>query len=151
MATGISYPATGFHFRVEFELFPQSEIDVRFQEVSGLTVTVGVEEYAEGGQNRFTHKLPMRTSYNDVVLKRGLFTGSGVINWCRDAVENYNFKPTNVLISLLNDKHEPLRSWYLVNAYPKSWEVSSFNAEQSQVVIETLTLTYNFFKVITNV
>lgn len=82
------------------------------------------------------------------MLKRGLFTFSGVIEWCRDAVENFNFKPTNVLISLMNDSHVPLNSWYVVNAIPIKWEVSSFNAEQSSAVIETLTLSYRYYKVI---
>ncbi len=148
MDPGLTYPAAGFHFLVAFELFPQRDIDVRFQEVSGLTVSVQTEEIREGGENRFTHKLPVRTNYNDIVLKRGLFTFSGVIEWCRDAIENFNFKPTNVLISLMNDSHVPLNSWYVVNAIPTRWEVSSFNAEQSQAVIETLTLSYRYYKVI---
>ncbi|MBS1656925.1 MAG: phage tail protein [Bacteroidetes bacterium] len=148
MDLGLTYPAPGFHFLVAFELFPQRDIDVRFQEVSGLTVNVQTEEIREGGENRFTHKLPIRTNYSDIVLKRGLFTFSGVIEWCRDAVENFNFKPTNVLISLMNDSHVPLNSWYVVNAIPIKWEVSSFNAEQSSAVIETLTLSYRYYKVI---
>jgi len=123
MDLGLTYPAPGFHFLVAFELFPQRDIDVRFQEVSGLTVNVQTEEIKEGGENRFTHKLPVRTNYNDLVLKRGLFTFSGVIEWCRDAVENFNFKPTNVLISLMNDSHVPLNSWYVENAIPIRWEV----------------------------
>ena len=81
MDLGLTYPAAGFHFLVAFELFPQRDIDVRFQEVSGLTVNVQTEEIREGGENCFTHKLPIRTNYNDIVLKRGLFTFSGVIEW----------------------------------------------------------------------
>lgn len=148
MDLGLSNPAVGFHFLVAFELFPQRDIDFRFQEVNGLNVTVETESVPEGGENRFVHKLPTRTTYGNIVLKRGLFTFSGVIEWCRDAIENFNFKPTNVLISLLNDQHIPLNSWYVVNAIPVKWEVSSFNAEQSQAVIETLTLSYRYFKVI---
>ena len=44
------YPLTGFHFLVTFELFPQVPNDLRFQEVTGLTVDVNLETYNEGGR-----------------------------------------------------------------------------------------------------
>src|SRR3546814_6186758 len=62
--------------------------------------------------------------------------------WCINAVRNFEFQPTNLLVSLLNDQHVPVQSWYVVNAIPKSVEFSSLNAEQSQVAIETLVLSY---------
>ncbi len=142
------YPAVGFHFLVVFELLPQTPVDVRFQEVSGLNVTVETETFTEGGENRFVHKLPTRTQYSELTLKRGLFTFSGISEWCREAIENYNFKPTNILISLLNDLHIPLNSWYIVNAIPVKWETTSFNAEQNAIVVQSLTLSYQYFKVI---
>ncbi len=36
----LAYPQVGFHFLVLFELFPQLPYDLRFQEVSGLTVNM---------------------------------------------------------------------------------------------------------------
>lgn len=143
------YPLTGFHFLVAFELFPQTPNDLRFQEVSGLSVSVEMETYKEGGQNRFEHQLPVRTNYNDITLKRGMFeVPSGIMAWCINAVQNFKFQPTNVLISLLNDIHIPVQSWYVVNAIPKKVEFSALNAEQSQVAIETLVLSYNYFNII---
>ena len=138
-------PPVGFHFSVVFELFPQTPNDFRFQEVTGLDVEVEMEPVKEGGQNRFTHELPVRTRYTDITLKRGLFMGSGITLWCKDAIENFVFVPTNLLISLLNPDHLPLQSWYVVNAVPKKWQVSGFNAEQNSVVIESLVLSYNYF------
>lgn len=143
-----SYPSTGFHFLVVFELFPQTPVDVRFQEVSGLSVTMNTETVTEGGENRFVHKLPTRTQYSDLTLKRGLFAVSGLTEWCRETLENYQIKPVNLLVSLLNESHIPLQSWYVVHAIPTKWEISSFNAEQSQVVVESLTLSYHYFKMI---
>lgn len=37
------YPPHGFHFRVTFQLFPQSPHDMGFQEVSGLSWTIETE------------------------------------------------------------------------------------------------------------
>lgn len=149
MAVPGTYPLTGYHFLVAFELFPQLPHDFRFQEVSGLTVNMEMESYREGGQNRFEHQLPVKTSYTDLTLKRGMFElPSGVMAWCINAVQHFQFQPTNLLVSLLNDQHIPVQSWYVVNAIPKSVEFSSLNAEQSQVAIETLVLSYNYFNVL---
>jgi phage tail-like protein len=142
----LSYPQVGFHFLVFFELFPQLPNDFRFQEVSGLTVSMEMEALKEGGENRFVHQLPVRTSYNELVLKRGKFMGSGILHWCKNAMENFEFKPTNIMISLLNDDHLPLYNWYVINAIPKKLEISGFNAQSSEVVIETMTLNYQYFK-----
>jgi phage tail-like protein len=144
-----TYPLAGFHFVVAFELFPQQPNDFRFQEVSGLSVNVEMESFKEGGQNRFEHQLPVRTKYSDITLKRGMFIlPSGVMAWCINAVQNFIFQPTNVLISLLNDLHVPVQSWYVVNAIPKKVEFTTLNAEQSQVAIETLVLSYNYFNIL---
>ncbi len=140
------YPLTGFHFLVVFEIFPQLPNDVRFQEVTGLNITVNVDTYNEGGENRFVHRLPARTSYQDLVLKRGYTLASGVTAWCLDAVQNFNYQPTNLLISLLDENHLPVSSWYVVNAYPIKYDISGLNAENGQIVIESLTLRYEYFK-----
>ncbi len=141
-------PPSGFHFAVIFELLPQSVNDFRFQEVSGLNVTVETEDFKEGGENRFTHKLPKRTSYSSLELKRGMFTGSYITKWCKDAIENFDFKPVNITIMLLNDLHIPIAGWYVVNAYPTEWSTSGFNAQSSDLVIESLKLNYSYFNTI---
>lgn len=141
-------PPIGFHFKVEFPDISTNAKDQQFQAVSGLTVDIETEEITEGGENRFKHKVPVRTKYPNLVLKRGLLVDSEVIKWCRDALENFQFKPTNLIVKLLNEKHEPLQSWNIVHAYPVKWDVSDFNAQESKVVIESLEFNYNYFKVI---
>ena len=80
-------PPVAFHFRVEFDLAEAGEQDIRFREVSGLTMELEQETHSEGGENRFTHKFPVRASYPDLVLKRGKMANSVVVEWIRDAVE----------------------------------------------------------------
>jgi phage tail-like protein len=142
------YPPVGFHFSVAFELFPQTQQDFRFQEVSGLNVEMEMETIKEGGNNRFSYQLPVRARYDDITLKRGMFIGSGIVLWCRKAMENFEFQPTNVLISLLDENHLPLYNWYVVNAIPKKWQISNLNASENAVVIESLVLSYQYFKVL---
>ena len=144
--SSISAPLAGFHFMVMFDLSPSLPIDFRFQEVSGLSATITPESIVEGGENRFTHHLPKRPEYTNLVLKRGLFTHSRITNWCRDAIENFEFSPVDVYVSLLNSDHLPVANWQVIGAYPVKWSVSNFNAEENSLAIETIELTYQYFK-----
>ncbi|MBW1297699.1 phage tail protein [Aquimarina litoralis] len=143
------YPPVGFHFSVEFTGLSTGEKDYHFQSVAGLTVDIETEEVTEGGENRFKHKIPVRTKYPNLVLKRGLLVNSDVVNWCKKAVENFDFEPIDLIVKLLNEKHEPLMSWNIVHAYPIKWSIADFNAEESKVVIETIELVYNYYNTIT--
>jgi len=141
------YPPPGFHFSVRFSI-SQVENDIRFQSVTGLSVEYETEIIKEGGENRFQHTLPVRTKYGDISLKRGFLKDSDVLKWCLDAFENRQFTLADVQIILLNDQHEPLKTWSVVQAWPKKWSVSDFNAEDNSLVIETLDLSYRYFKLI---
>lgn len=142
------YPPVGFHFKVEFQdLENKIQInDYQFQSVSGLSVDLETEEIAEGGENRFKHKIPVRTKYPNLVLKRGLLIDSELIEWCRNAIENFEIKPINLTVMLLNEKHEALLTWSVTHAYPVKWVVEDFNAAENKLVIESLELTYNYFQ-----
>ena len=140
------YPPVGFHFAVVIEMFPQTPQDFRFQSVSGLSVDIPTETVAEGGENRFKHQLPGVPQYGKLVLKRGMFIGSLMINWVRNAVEKFEFEPHNVLITLLNDMHLPVAVWQVFNAYPVKWSCTDFDAEQDTAVIETIELAYQHFQ-----
>jgi phage tail-like protein len=136
------YPPLGFHFKVEFNQFMG---EFEFQSVSGLSVDLETEEIAEGGENRFKHKLPVRTKFPNLVLKRGLLVDSELITWCKNAIENFDITPTDLTVKLLNEKHEPLMTWNVVHAYPVKWSIADFNAEESKIVIETIELAYSYF------
>lgn len=142
------YPPVGFHFKVEvLGLSPPNDFDVRFTEVSGLSVEMGTEEVVEGGENRFIQKYPTRTKYQELVLKRGLLVNSAVWKWAQQCVEDYIIVPKNVDIKLLNEAHEPLITWHVVGAYPTKWTVSDFNALNNAVAIESLQMFYQYFVV----
>ncbi len=142
----LSYPHPGFHFLVVFELLPQFPNDTRWQEVSGLTVSTEFESWPEGGENRYVHQLPKSLQFGELVLKRGKFLGSGILQWARKSMEQFQFSPTNVLISLLDDDHLPIYNWYVVGAVPKRLEVSGINAGTNEILVETLALNYQYFK-----
>jgi len=140
-------PPVGFHFQVEFNLDGAGDADIRFREVSGLTMELEEETVNEGGENRFAHKLPVRGRYPDLVLKRGLLTSTGVRSWIEDAVHDLIIAPTTVWVTLLNEADEPLQTYTVTGAWPKKWAISDLSAESSDVVVETLELAYQTFRV----
>lgn len=141
------YPPVGFSFWVSFE-FSNDPVDIAFQDVAGIGMELQTEDVVEGGENMFTQKLPTRASYTPLVLKRGLAVKSSLTDWVRDAVENLSINPVTVIVALLNENKEPLIAYRFINAYPVKWNVSNFNAETSSVVIETMELYYQYFKII---
>jgi len=141
------YPPWSFYYKVEFG-FSKNTNDARFQTVSGLSVEYDYESFKEGGENRFEHKLPVRTKYADMVLKRGMLTDSSVINWFLTAFRDRKFTPSNINVILMNEQGDPLRTWNVVHALPKKWVISDLNANESSVVIETMELTYQYFTVL---
>ncbi len=141
------YPPVGFHFSVHFKFLKPDTNDARFQEVSGLNTELGTEEINEGGENRFSHRLPTRGKFSNLILKRGLLTNSELISWCKDAIENFEFKPTTVDVTLLNEEHKPVGdSFSFINAWPVKWSISDFKAQENSIVVETLELCYSYFK-----
>jgi len=141
------YPPVGFHFEVIFssDASPNDKIDGRFQEVTGFNAEVTTEEIDEGGENRFTHRVPKKTKYGNLVLKRGLMKDSGLVKWLNNAIDEFSFKPVLVTVNLLNEEHKPLVSWSFVRAYPVKWSVSDLKAQDNSLVIETLELAYQFY------
>ena len=141
------YPPVGFHFKVEVHGLTPNDNDVRFTEVGGLSVEMATEEVAEGGENRFIQKFPTRAKYPELVLKRGVLLNSEIMKWIRQCIEDYNIQPKNIDIKLLNEEHQPLLTWHVVNAYPTKWAVSDLNASSNAVVVESLQLFYQYFRV----
>ena len=141
------YLPLGFSFWVSFEI-SNEPIDIGFQEVAGIGMELQTEDVTEGGENRFTQKLPLRANYTPLVLKRGMAAQSTLTNWCRDAIENLSIKPATIIVALLNEKKEPLVAYRFLNAYPLKWSISNFNAESSTIVIESIELYYQYFKII---
>ena len=141
-----SRPPAAFYFSVSFN---GGTTDSSFQEVSGLKVEWEMQEVREGGQNRFTHKLPVRTKSSNVVLKRGaVLSGSPLANWLGDCFEADFSKPPiktqNVVVQLLNAGGDPILKWWVLGAYPLSWDHSALSSMESNLLIETIELSCAF-------
>ena len=123
-------------------------IDIRFQKVSGLSAEVSLSEINEGGQNLYRHRIPEKINYSNLVLERGMVIGSPLNIEFNVALSLFKFAPSNIMVTLFNEKSIPLAGWFFTKAYPVKWSVSDFDAEANGVVIDTMELAYTRFQII---
>lgn len=147
------YPPAAFYFSVSVgnstDGSAKTDIDGKFQEVSGITVEFNTEEVAEGGENRFKHKLPSQAKYPNLTLKRGAVTiSSALADWCAETLGTRFMNPIKtktIKVNLLNEKGAPSLYWTFYNVYPVKWDVSGMNSQENKILIETLEFSYNYF------
>jgi phage tail-like protein len=126
-------PHQGLRFWVEVE-----GIEIAgFTECSGLSVETEVVEYVEGGENTYVHKLPIRTKYSNVTLKRGVDEGQTLFKWYWQT-SNLQSKRKNVTISIYTADGKLGRKWHLKEAYPIKWTGPDLKSDSGAVAIETV-------------
>ncbi|MFD2673190.1 phage tail protein [Marinicrinis sediminis] len=118
-----------------------------FSEVSGLESETEYETYEEGGVNSYSHRIPKRTKYPHLVLKRGMTDCSELWDWYEEVV-NGKFKRKSGSIIMEDVSGKEKCRWNFYEAYPSKWTGPSLNATSSDVSIETLELVHNGLKTI---
>ena len=157
MSASPFYPPVAFAFRLQM-VGASSQVDeAGFQEVSGLTMEMETEAYREGGQNLYSHKLPTGVKGGTLVLKRGYVSKEQPLyQWCSQILTggfSAPIRPATFNLQLLAAQGDEassagasgdiLKSWNFLSVWPTKWEVSGFNAKESQVLMESLELSYN--------
>ncbi len=144
------YFQTSFYFSLQIA-GSSSDSDAAFQEASGLSAEMGIEEVVSGGQNLFKYRLPGVMTYPNLVLKRGVaFECSPLISWCQSTLNSglgNAIQTKNLVLSLLDAGGQSSMSWSFVNAYPIKWGVADLTSKESNVLIETIELAYQYFSV----
>jgi phage tail-like protein len=139
-----NYPMPKFHFSVEWA--PGTKMG--FTEVTGLTMESDVIEYREGSSPEF-HKIkqPGLQKLSNITLKRGTFQGDiGFHDWM-ETISMNTVKRRDVTIKLLNEKHEPVFTWQVLNAWPVKVQSSDLKADGNEVAIETMEIAHEGIKI----
>jgi phage tail-like protein len=139
-----NYPMPKFHFSVEWA--PGTKMG--FTEVTGLTMESDVIEYREGSSPEF-HKIkqPGLQKLSNITLKRGTFQGDiGFHDWM-ETISMNTVKRRDVTIKLLNEKHEPVITWQVINAWPVKVQSSDLKADGNEVAIETMEIAHEGIKI----
>ncbi len=130
-------PYANFNFRVEIDGITRAA----FHDVSGLESTTDVHPFREGGENTTLRKLPMLTKYSDIVLKWGITDDRELYDWHRQAVLGNVQRRHGSIVGLDRQGAEVVR-WNFFSAWPTKYDAPTFNAEGTDVAIETLTLAH---------
>lgn len=140
----VGNPPLGFRFGVIFFIdgVLPNPLDIFFQKVSGIGSTINTITIEEGGQNLYSQRLPQKIQYENLVLERGLVVGSPLVLEFNMAMSLFKFRPSNVLVNLIDNTRIPIASWLFLKAYPLKWSVSDLDATANTVVIEHLELAY---------
>jgi phage tail-like protein len=132
-------PFVSFNFTVEID----GIIRASFREVSGLDSSVDVLEYREGGDLLSSRKLPGRAKYANIVLRWGMANDTDLYVWHRQWLSG---DPAATRrggsIVLLDRQLQEQARWNFQRAWPARWTGPAFNAEGSDLAIETLELAH---------
>jgi phage tail-like protein len=131
-------PYAAFNFLVEVE----GLLVGGFSEVSGLQIETELQDYREGGQNGYIHRLPGPMRYpQNLTLKRGLTDIDTLWAWQQDVAKG-TFKRRNGTIYLLSRLGIPTMWWDFQDAYPVKWTGPDFRAESNTLAFETIELAH---------
>ena len=134
----MAYPLPKFHFTVEWGGGP-----VNFTEVSGLDVETEIIEYRDGANRSYSkQKIPGMQKYANIVLKRGVMPSDNLFFEWWNTVSLNQVERRDVTISLLNESHEPVMVWKVVEAWPAKVAGTDLKADATEIAIETIELAH---------
>jgi phage tail-like protein len=137
-----------FYFTLLIPSLIPSLVDMAFQEATGMSKEMAMEDVVSGGQNQFKYRLPNGVSYPNLVLKRGVvFAYSPLIEWCEKTLDPGFSTPIitrNIDLFLLSPIGVPTMLWHFEKAYPVKYSVSDLKSQDSALLIETIEFAYRY-------
>ena len=123
-----------------------------FNKCSELSVEVAKVEYWEGG-SLIPNKSPGRMTFSDITLERGATSDRSLYDWFAEVVQLASglgltdpaYKRNLDLVQLDRDG-SPVRRWSIYNAWPTKFVAGDWDATSDDVLIESVTLTYDYFE-----
>jgi phage tail-like protein len=141
MANGvIKDPYGNYNFRVEIDGIERAY----FQQLSGIDSTIDIIEHREGG-DATTRKLPGMTKYSNITLKWGITDDRELYDWHRRTVNGAarrEIERKNGSVVLFDRGGAEVARWNFFRAWPVKWDGPDFDAEKSDVAIETMELAH---------
>jgi phage tail-like protein len=116
---------------------------IAFSEVTGLNIEAQVIEYRDGANPEFsTQKMPGMKKYGNVTLKRGVFASDNEYFEWLSTIKLNKVERRDVTISLLNEEHDPVMVWKVMNAWPTKLTSPDMKGNGNEAAIETLEIAH---------
>lgn len=136
-------PAAEWKFHLELD----GMLGASFAECSGIKADREVVTVKEGGRNNIVHKLPGRTTYGDITLRKGVTFSIELWEWMVDGIDNGKVDRRDLTIIHYSHYFNLPARWYDIhNCYPIAWELSSLRTDSNGLAMESLTLTFERFE-----
>jgi phage tail-like protein len=113
-----------------------------FSEVNGLESEIETEDYHEGGNGQFVHRLPKGRTSGRLVLRIGMTPDAFLFHWFNLYAMTYRVSPVHLTLHLRRPDRSEARTWGITNAYPVKWSGPSFKAQSGDVAIEAIELAH---------
>lgn len=126
-------------------MFPQFNFNASFKSVSGLSFSFTPLTKREGGIPGFEHSLTNNGTYGTLTLARGFTADMGLYEWCEGTHNTLKTQPCNILVSALDKEGMPLKNWLVFHAIPNSWTAGNFDAGSSDILVESVSFSYQNF------
>lgn len=133
-----TYPIPKFHFQVQW-----GGTNLGFTEVTGLTLENEVIEYRDGLSPEYNKiKMPGLHKFGNITLKRGTFSGdNSFFDWL-NTVKLNTIERRDLIISLLNENHEPVVTYKVKRAWPVKISAPDLKSDANEVAIESIELAH---------
>jgi phage tail-like protein len=112
----------------------------RFTSVDGLGAQIEVVEFREGGEGDAIRKIPGRTTYSDIVLKRGYTATDDLWDWMQEIIDE-DFVTKNGSIRVIAKGRSEVARFNIFNAWPSKYQLGVDDVHGTDIAIEELTLT----------
>ncbi|MBC6989584.1 MULTISPECIES: phage tail protein [Hymenobacter] len=137
------YPLPRFHFQVDW-----GGAKLSFTEVTGLNMQVQVIEYRHSDSRDFsTIKMPGLTKNENMTFKRGKFEGDfDFNNWLNEITNERVNGRRDVVIRLLNEKHEPVAAWSATRCFPTKITAPDLKSDANEIAVESMEIAHEGLK-----
>lgn len=133
-------PLQSFMFKLQISGLPTG---VGFQKIGGLSREVAVIEYLENMYDH-AHKLPGRESVGEVTCERGMYADAYLQSAYESVFNNNNCRSTTT-IQICDRFGNVRREFQLAECWFSKYEVGDLDASSDDVIIETLTMQFEYF------
>ena len=117
---------------------------IGFQSIGGLSSEIGVATYQEAGY-KTEHKLKGRQTGGQLTCKRGVYADTSLATAFRNALTNRNNRE-DLTIYLKDRDGNVQKTWVAHECWASKWEADDLDATSDDVMIETLTIEYEYLE-----
>lgn len=133
-------PVLSYRFYIQYLGNTGSGV-LRAQSVSGLGFSLNLTEFDTTGGPK---AMPSDVTYDNLIVKRAILEkGEALDQSLEDLLNTLQVQQLEMAIYLMDAHGYYTRAWIIKGAYTTKWSTTDFDADSSNVMIETLEFKYD--------